>query len=383
MEKEEQIELKPLSNDYEKNQKKYERKTNIKYLYYLIPIILFILIIINFVYFSYSNKDSSKNNLNTNTYNEYGVRVIDDNHLFDYYHLDKIRKEQNEFCDNPTKYNISQYEEQITIANVSLLSQIFKMYVYKKDDIVSSEILIMENWESDKTNDLLTALLYYSSINNLNPQDIYALDIGSKIGWYSLVIAKFGYNILSFEPGELNNFILKKNYCLNRELNITFINKGLYNDERKCNYYVSKGNRGDGWIFCNKNENLPQHLIKEGETTLTKLSHYIPFLIKHNLALIKNDAEGCEEMALEGGIQLISKYHIPFIYLEFNPESLQQHGTAPRKFLKMFIKNGYLFASYNFFDDVFLSIDEIMGKVNGTMNLYIVNRRVSRKYHKS
>ena len=76
------------------------------------------------------------------------------------------------------------------------------MYVYKEDDIVSSEILTMENWEADKTGDLLAALLYYSNLLGLQPKDIYVLDIGAKIGWYSLFIAKYGYNILSFEPGD-------------------------------------------------------------------------------------------------------------------------------------------------------------------------------------
>ena len=174
---------------------------------------------------------------------------------------------------------------------------------------------------------------------------------------------------------------MKKNYCLNRELNVTFIKKGLYNNERKCDYYISKGNRGDGRVFCEQNKNLPQHLIIAGETNVTKLSNYIPFLIKNNLVLIKIDAEGCEELALEGGMQLITKYHIPFIFLEFNPESLQQHGTDPKKFLNIFLKNGYLFPSYNFFDSEYLSVEEIMGKVNGSMNLYIINRRVSRKYN--
>ena len=173
---------------------------------------------------------------------------------------------------------------------------------------------------------------------------------------------------------------MKKNYCLNRELNVTFINKGLYNDDKKCDLYINKENKGDGIVFCEKNNQIPENLIKKEQVTLTKLSNYMQFLLERNLALIKIDIEGAEERAFEGGIKLLSKYRIPFIFLEFNPESLRQHGTDPRKFLKMFLKYGYRFPFYNFFDNDFLSIDEIMEKTNGTMNLYIIHGKMSRKY---
>ena len=255
------------------------------------------------------------------------------------------------------------------------------MYVYKKNDIVSSQILQMGNWEEDETNNLLTALTFYSSIKQLKREEIYVLDIGSNIGWYTLFIAKFGYNILSFDASNVNNYILKKNYCLNRELNITIINKGLYSDEKICDLYVNTSNLGDGLVFCDYQENL-NNLNKTGAALLTKLSNFESFLLKNNLALIKMDVEGSEGKAIEGGIKLITKHHIPFIFLEFSPQNLIKHGTDPRQFLKLFIKNGYKIAWYNFFSNDYLSIDEIMERAgNGSMNLYIVHSRTIKKYY--
>ena len=39
--------------------------------------------------------------------------------------------------------------------------------------------------------------------------------------------------------------------------------------------------------------------------------------------MIKIDIEGSEAKAIEGGIELITKYHIPFIFLEFSPSMLK------------------------------------------------------------
>lgn len=348
------------------------------YLFIGIPLILLICLLFFYIFQKNLSSNFNASNINgkvtLNGFEEFHVNEFDENELM------KYRQQQNEFCDNQEKHLIMEYEDKLVLANVSYLSQLFTMYVYKSDDIVSAQILQSENWEGDETNNLLTALTFYSSIKRLNREDIYILDIGSNLGWYSLFIAKYGYNILSFEPSDVNHYILKKNYCLNRELNITFIKKGLYSEDRNCDFYVSSGNIGDGWVFCDTPHNLT-HLNKTGEASLTKLSNYESFLISHNLALVKIDAEGSEGKAIEGGIKLITKYRVPFIFLEFSPESLIQHGTNPRDFLKLFVRNGYKIAWYNFFSDDYLTIDDIMERTNGSMNLYIVHSRTIKKYY--
>ena len=128
---------------------------------------------------------------------------------------------------------------------------------------------------------------YYSSLKNIRNDNIYILDIGSNVGWYTLFLGKFGYKILAFEPSDVNMYILRKNFCLNQDLNITLIKKGLYTEEKQCDFYISRGNIGDGWVFCDKNSTIPSHIIKTGKAYLTKLSNYIEFLSTKNLALLK------------------------------------------------------------------------------------------------
>ena len=128
-----------------------------------------------------------------------------------------------------------------------------------------------------------------------------------------------------FEVWELNNYILYKNYCLNKEINVTIINKGLYNEEKKCYIYNHIKNEGNGNTICEKKNNLANSFTpsKAKEIILTKLNNYIPFLYNKNLVLIKIDVEGSEGKVIEGGMDLITKYHVPFIFLEFTPNSLK------------------------------------------------------------
>ena len=105
--------------------------------------------------------------------------------------------------------------------------------------------------------------------------------------------------------------------------------------------------------------------------------NYIEFLSTRNLALIKIDIEGSEGKAIESGIELFSKYHIPFIFLEFSPSALIKHGTEPIKLLEIFEKNEYKFAKDNFLDTNYYSIPEILGRSkNGFINLFIVHSNI-------
>ena len=85
--------------------------------------------------------------------------------------------------------------------------------------------------------------------------------------------------------------------------------------------------------------------------------------------MIKMDIEGSEGKAFESGIELITKYHVPFIFMEFVPPSLSKFGTNPQTFLETFIKNGYKINMLNFFEKKNYEIKHL---IKGNKNLYIV-----------
>ena len=170
----------------------------------------------------------------------------------------------------------------------------------------------------------------------------------------------------------MNYYILRKNFCINRDSDIIIINKRLYTKNKKCDLFNLKGNIGNGMIICDNvnNNNSLKNLFKTGEIQLTKLSNYFSF-IKNNLVLIKIDVEGSEGKVIEGGIELITKYHIPFIVLEFTPSSLKLHGTDPNEFLQLFLNNGYNISPSKFLDKKRYTIDNIIKLVKSLINLYM------------
>ena len=145
--------------------------------------------------------------------------------------------------------------------------------------------------------------------------------------------------------------------------NVIIITKGINNEEKACDYYVHVNNTGNGMVICDKkkidNKHLNERFKKLKEVRLTKLSYFIPYLSDKKLALIKIDIEGAEGKAFESGIELITKYHIPFIIIEFSPFYLKEHGTNPYNFIKLFIDNGYYISLKGFLSKNLVSIDKL------------------------
>ena len=98
---------------------------------------------------------------------------------------------------------------------------------------------------------------------------------------------------------------------------------------------------------------------KTFEVKLTKLSNFLPYLSNKNIAVIKLDIEGGEGKVIEDAIELISKFHVPFVYSEYNPNFLKKHGTDPKKYIELFIKNGYKISYKGFLKGPYISLKEI------------------------
>jgi len=287
----------------------------------------------------------------------------------------KYIEEQNFFCDNLNFLSNNEFENQIIKANINFNNKSYYIYIFSNSDGVSGSIRKTKRWEGYSTLQILEALNFYKNKTKLKNEDLYILDIGANnIGWYSFYLGKFGYNIMSFEPTERNFYILKKNYCLNRDINITIINKGVFTSEKTCDYYEHLGNKGNGMVICNQRNNMPKFLKKKSIVTLTKLSNFIPFLSQKRVSVIKIDVEGSEEAVIESGIELITKYHVPFIFLELCPSNLRLHNVNTTKFLEIFENNGYKISTSGFLNKNYTSIKYLEKLI--IVNLYIIYTKI-------
>ena len=66
---------------------------------------------------------------------------------------------------------------------------------------------------------------------------------------------------------------------------------------------------------------------------------------------------------------VLTEYHVPFIFIEFIPSLLKSYGTEPRRFLEMFLANGYKINILHFFEEKIYDIEFLL---KGERNLFIV-----------
>ena len=318
------------------------------------------------------NLNAKINNINMNNHEEKKIEINKETNLnklknpFNNNIMKEYIERQKNFCQYPEKFYNQEYEKLIKLTNFSFRNISYQMYVYNKvDRYISNMIIRTHQYENIHMSNFLDILIYYGKKNNIKKnEDIFMLDIGGNLGVYPLFLSKFGYSIITFEASPRNSYILNKNYCrIIKNPNIIIVNKGLSNKEKICNYYSQIKAIGNGAVLCDENENITKagnlKLQKEFQIKITKLSNFLPYLSNKNIALIKLDIEGGEGIVIEDAIELINKYHVPFIFTEFDPKYLEKHGTNPKKFLELFANNGYKISDKGFLNVTYLTPEEI------------------------
>ena len=87
------------------------------------------------------------------------------------------------------------------------------------------------------------------------------------------------------------------------------------------------------------------------------------------------DVEGSEGKVFEGGKDIISKYHVPFILMEFEVKMLEVHQTNALEFLNFFENNGYKISLIDFFSKEYNSSSELL-KSKANLSLFITYGKI-------
>jgi FkbM family methyltransferase len=287
---------------------------------------------------------------------------------------------QNNFCDNIRLTVDKNLEEKIMLYNISLNKTNFDMFIYNSYDYLSYQIQLNQSLQAEATLKMLEAVQYFADKYDFENDDIAIIDIGANVGWYTTFFGYFKYTVLSFESLPENNYILRKNYCRNNRdffgplSTITIINEVLYPIETFCDYYKDLKNAKKNLVLCDKSKekNLDKDYIKIDRVKATKLSNFIPLITNKRVTLIRLDLEYEGEMAIMSGKELINKYHIPYVFMEFNMLMFALHETRPQDFLRFFTENGYRISLKGFLSNEFISVEDIMRIKFITINLYLV-----------
>ena len=294
--------------------------------------------------------------------------------------LEQYKKVQNDFCENSYKYNNYQYENDIILTKVKFNSINTKMYLPKSFNWVLHAIKHKGAYEKKMTCFIVETLKFYGFKSNiLNNKDIIMLDIGGNVGWYPSILGRYNYTIITFEAFKKNIYIQMKNFCyLNRNSNVYIVTKGLGSENKICNYFSQNNNSGNGMVVCEKKDILKDTLLKKqfkkiSEVEIITLNSLIPFLSDKNIALIKMDVEGNEFQVIKGGKELITKYHVPFVVLEFSPIYLKELGTDPLKLVQFFVENDYKISLDGFLSKNYISVEELFAKTTFQIDCYFIH----------
>ena len=372
--------LKTQSIIKRKVKKKFKKKksTNSKILRFQLIIFICLLSLFTFCFVIYLLKKILKSNgssFTLNTYDDSSSNEI----------IKPYIKAQNDFCENPNKYINQKYEDEITLFDVKLNDLKYQMYVFKSANVIIHGLNRTGSYEIEISTNITKALKFYKEKKNIKDnKDILVLDIGLNVGWYPSLLGRYGYTILGFEAFERNYYVAKKNYChLNKKSNVIIITKGLGAKEKTCLYFNQVKNAGNGIVICEENKmrlrngGLGMMFFKDSNVEVTTLDTFMPFLSNKNIAVMKIDVEGHELEVLKGGKDLITKYHVPFVVLEFSPTYLIEIGTAPRELAQFFVDNGYKITIDGFFSKNYITVDYLVSKAGWQVNCYFIHDSIN------
>lgn len=196
-----------------------------------------------------------------------------------------------------------------------------KMFVDKKDQAVSLQLILTKIWEPFETQVFL---------RTVKKGDV-VLDVGAHIGYYTLLAAqKVGVRgkVYAFEPDPRNFALLSKNVQANGYTNVVLINKAVSDIRRKGRLLVNAVNSGDNRVVTSAKSlsTIPIEMVR--------LDDFVP--AKQVVNVIKMDIQGHEEHAVKGATRIIQNNPKLKILTEFWPAVVKENGGTPMNFLRFF-----------------------------------------------
>jgi FkbM family methyltransferase len=164
------------------------------------------------------------------------------------------------------------------------------------------------------------------------------LDVGSNIGWYSLLLSRHapeGVQIFAFEPAPANYALLTENLRRNGASSVTTIQAAVGDAPGRASLHLySESNRG-------RHSLLP---INHGPTVDVDVICLDDFcrdrgLTRRPIGFLKLDIEGYEYFALRGASETLRRCRA--ILTEYSPAFMAAAGIEPAAFLDMLASAGF------------------------------------------
>ncbi len=164
--------------------------------------------------------------------------------------------------------------------------------------------------------------------------DSVVIDIGAHYGYYSLLAAKKGATVFSFEPVKENFEILNKNIAINNfNTVIQSHNVALSNASGEKTFNIAEASDSSSF-----HDHPLTHTIEKRMIKTTSLDS---FFTDQKIDLVKIDTEGHEIEVLEGMKDTITRNPDIKLLIEFNPKCLRSAGKNPSDMLVWLSQRGF------------------------------------------
>lgn len=173
--------------------------------------------------------------------------------------------------------------------------------------------------------------------NYIKPSDI-CLDIGANVGYYSILFASSGGDVISFEPVSQNATLLRLTAILNPNLNIKVLHTAVSDKNGTTDFIVSKQTSNSSLVSDQplKHQGLAKDYSIEKIDTIT-----IDSLKLDKLDIIKMDIEGAEFLALKGMKETLIRLKPRIIMAEVVQEHLLAFSSSLIEVLEFLKSIGY------------------------------------------
>ncbi|MDH5190012.1 MAG: FkbM family methyltransferase [Gammaproteobacteria bacterium] len=186
-----------------------------------------------------------------------------------------------------------------------------------------------------------TELKYKTLMKSLIQPGDTVLDIGTHIGYYTLMFSRWVGNngqVIAFEASKNNYEKLTANIHRNDFTNVTAINAAASDKDDICNFYISDdGNVGSNSLYQHTDD-MKKETIKTIDT-----GKFLARELSVPPRLIKIDVEGHEPAVLQSLEPVLNTAsdHSPHVFTEINQFTLEAAGYSPERVFNYMKGLGY------------------------------------------
>ncbi|CAD5116291.1 DgyrCDS5197 [Dimorphilus gyrociliatus] len=177
----------------------------------------------------------------------------------------------------------------------------FSICVYEasRDKYISASLRGTGVWEKRMSKRLLKALSF--------KKNSILIDIGANIGYFTLLAANFGHNVIAVEPNLESARRLSVSVALNGfHSNVTIVRNALF--DRICRAEMTRNDDNQGGIWIKR-------CTPKGDVRTTFLQHLSAIVSPSQVGVLKLDVEGFECRVLERSEGFLKT---PYIFMEWN-----------------------------------------------------------------